>query len=458
MKISCAISLLFAVQTVSAGQFITGPCKQDSDCNPFAGQQGCCERTQKICRAVLSLTPGVQACGDGRTPNFSGGQKVVNIDSGKQTVGKSNAKGKAKGKANGKAKGKANGKAKGKANGKANGKAKGNANGKAKGNANGKANQKAASSSTSKAAGASSGSGKPKGAQFITGPCAADNDCASTCCERTQKICRAILSLTPGVQACGDGRTPNFDAGAKIVNINDKQGKSATPPTKNNSQGKAQSTGSGKPKGTQFITGACGADDDCASNCCEKNQKKCRAFGSLTPKILKPIDWLVYVFMYYIMYKRKGGTNKLDKYILGVVVVLDLAVTSITVSIMFIWFEIIPGCSKAKGKLGKVKLVYTWFVIPLIATLACAIADILMDNKYTNLFWNFSSVVYPILGTFGSVSENIHLLLDPVNSLEIIKVKVGDVQDKLLNAVEGKSPIRENLIDLQDNDKCHDQM
>ncbi|KAJ3316215.1 hypothetical protein HDV06_004007, partial [Boothiomyces sp. JEL0866] len=73
MKFSTAVSLFFAVNTVSAGQFITGPCQQDSECNPFAGQAGCCERTQKICRAVLSLTPGVQSCGDGRTPNFTGG-------------------------------------------------------------------------------------------------------------------------------------------------------------------------------------------------------------------------------------------------------------------------------------------------------------------------------------------------------------------------------------------------
>lgn len=51
-------------------QFITGPCTRDSDCAPFAGQLGCCERNQNICRAVLSLTPNVQFCKDGRTPNF----------------------------------------------------------------------------------------------------------------------------------------------------------------------------------------------------------------------------------------------------------------------------------------------------------------------------------------------------------------------------------------------------
>lgn len=57
--------------TLQGTQFITGPCTRDSDCAPFAGQLGCCERNQNICRAVLSLTPNVQFCKDGRTPNFN---------------------------------------------------------------------------------------------------------------------------------------------------------------------------------------------------------------------------------------------------------------------------------------------------------------------------------------------------------------------------------------------------
>lgn len=58
------------LDTLQGTQFITGPCTRDSDCAPFAGQLGCCERNQNICRAVLSLTPNVQFCKDGRTPNF----------------------------------------------------------------------------------------------------------------------------------------------------------------------------------------------------------------------------------------------------------------------------------------------------------------------------------------------------------------------------------------------------
>merc|ERR1712187_46221 len=86
------------------------------------------------------------------------------------------------------------------------------------------------------------------GSQFITGPCSADLDCASTCCEQNQNVCRALLSLS-GVESCKDGRTasqPGFVA-----------------------------------PGTQFITGTCSADSDCASGCCEQAQNICRAFLSL---------------------------------------------------------------------------------------------------------------------------------------------------------------------------------
>merc|ERR1711933_210662 len=86
------------------------------------------------------------------------------------------------------------------------------------------------------------------GTQFITGPCSADSDCASTCCEQNQNVCRAFLSLSSD-EACKDGRTPG------------QQGFVAP--------------------GTQFITGPCSADLDCVSTCCEQNQNVCRAFLSL---------------------------------------------------------------------------------------------------------------------------------------------------------------------------------
>merc|ERR1711988_1817718 len=83
------------------------------------------------------------------------------------------------------------------------------------------------------------------GTQFITGPCSADSECASTCCEQNQNVCRALLSLS-GAESCKDGRTAN-------------QPGSLAP-------------------GSQFITGTCSADSDCASDCCEESQNICRAF------------------------------------------------------------------------------------------------------------------------------------------------------------------------------------
>ena len=116
-------------------------------------------------------------------------------------------------------------------------------------------------------------SGTPKGSVGVVGACSADDDCASGCCEKTQSICRGVLAMTPILQFCQDGRTPNFDGPSpKIVNINNSgagasQGQEkATPPV-----------GSGKAKGTQFITGPCSANDDCGSGCCETKQNVCRA-------------------------------------------------------------------------------------------------------------------------------------------------------------------------------------
>merc|ERR1739845_151356 len=47
------------------------------------------------------------------------------------------------------------------------------------------------------------------GTQFITGPCSADSDCASGCCEQNQNVCRAFLSLNVQ-ETCKDGRSPRF--------------------------------------------------------------------------------------------------------------------------------------------------------------------------------------------------------------------------------------------------------
>ncbi|KAJ3124717.1 hypothetical protein HK098_000913 [Nowakowskiella sp. JEL0407] len=198
----------------SGTQFITGACQADNDC-----ASGCCEINQKKCRAPASLKQNAEFCGNGFTPNFdpSLNKKVTASPSpqAKKQVAK-----------------------------------------KKKQNNGGAAKQPT----------------KGKGTQFITGPCAVDGDCASGCCEKNQKKCRAPLSLQPKVEFCGNGFTPNFDGGNQGGNQNQQPEEPASnnvlPP---------------KGTGTQFITGPCSVDNDCASGCCEKNQKKCRAPLSLKP-------------------------------------------------------------------------------------------------------------------------------------------------------------------------------
>ena len=52
------------------------------------------------------------------------------------------------------------------------------------------------------------GSGRPPRSQFVTGPCDADIECGSDCCEVNKKICRNLLALdNKKNEACLDGRT-----------------------------------------------------------------------------------------------------------------------------------------------------------------------------------------------------------------------------------------------------------
>ena len=129
---------------------------------------------------------------------------------------------------------------------------------------------------------------KPRqGTQFITGPCDSDADCASGCCGfNTGKCAGAIIALERD-NGCGRGdATPNGNA-AKALGFTGPipgQGAAAAAPMNNGgnkggnkggNNGATPSTGSGKPPGTQFITGPCGSDADCASSCCGFNSGKC---------------------------------------------------------------------------------------------------------------------------------------------------------------------------------------
>ncbi|KAK1225129.1 hypothetical protein PQX77_011944 [Marasmius sp. AFHP31] len=113
------------------------------------------------------------------------------------------------------------------------------------------------------------------GTQFITGPCKSDADCASGCCGfNTGKCAGAIIALERD-GGCGFGNpTPNDDAARKLRGQAPAGGAAPPPPPANNGDA-GGAAGSGKPAGTQFITGPCANDGECASGCCGFNTGKC---------------------------------------------------------------------------------------------------------------------------------------------------------------------------------------
>ncbi|KAF2761147.1 hypothetical protein EJ05DRAFT_473692 [Pseudovirgaria hyperparasitica] len=117
-----------------------------------------------------------------------------------------------------------------------------------------------------------------QGTQFITGPCTSDADCAAGCCGFNTGKCAGPVIALERDGGCGFGSgTPNDNA-AKALGFNggitsasnggavQKQDDTAA-----GNQGGAQP----KAAGTQFITGACTKDADCASGCCGRRTGKC---------------------------------------------------------------------------------------------------------------------------------------------------------------------------------------
>jgi len=138
----------------------------------------------------------------------------------------------------------------------------------------------------------------PRGTQFVTGPCKSDSDCAEGCCAfNTGKCAGPVFAqgAASGDGGCGFGDAqPNANAARKF-------GFKGNPPTpsKGSTKGKAGSKGSSKTKaktkagskagakggsktsgasaakGTQFVTGPCKSDADCAEGCCAFKTGKC---------------------------------------------------------------------------------------------------------------------------------------------------------------------------------------
>jgi hypothetical protein len=97
----------------------------------------------------------------------------------------------------------------------------------------------------------------PTGTQFITGTCTSDADCASGCCAKKNAQCAARLVALEGA-GCGGGSAAVAPP-------------AVAPPAA------APTVAAATPTGTQFITGVCATDADCASGCCSKANGQCAA-------------------------------------------------------------------------------------------------------------------------------------------------------------------------------------
>jgi len=122
--------------------------------------------------------------------------------------------------------------------------------------------------------------GNGKGAQFITGQCLSDTDCASGCCAKPTGICSGPGAATQqGKTGCGFCGGTSSPAPAAP--------KSAAPASATASKGGppfdpsgAKNVGNGK--GTQFIGGQCLSAADCASGCCANPSGICSGVSAQT--------------------------------------------------------------------------------------------------------------------------------------------------------------------------------
>ncbi|KAJ7271234.1 hypothetical protein C8J57DRAFT_1226806 [Mycena rebaudengoi] len=118
------------------------------------------------------------------------------------------------------------------------------------------------------------------GNQFTTGACAVDSDCAQGCCGFNTGKCAGPVIALERDGGCGFGSgVPNANAAkalgqfpGAVAAFEAKQGGAA--PVQNGAAA-APAPAPAAPKGTQFITGACATDADCAQGCCGFNTGKC---------------------------------------------------------------------------------------------------------------------------------------------------------------------------------------
>ncbi|KAH8664634.1 hypothetical protein BX600DRAFT_437168 [Xylariales sp. PMI_506] len=122
--------------------------------------------------------------------------------------------------------------------------------------------------------------GLANGSQFITGQCFSDADCASGCCANPKGVCSGPdVSFDAGKQGCGftaSGTTAAAAAADPAVAASPSATAAAASSgtdTIDTSLPGAQNVGLAN--GSQFITGQCFSDADCASGCCAKPKGVC---------------------------------------------------------------------------------------------------------------------------------------------------------------------------------------
>ncbi|KFY01584.1 hypothetical protein O988_02654 [Pseudogymnoascus sp. VKM F-3808] len=119
-------------------------------------------------------------------------------------------------------------------------------------------------------AGAGTSAAPAAGSQFITGACTSDADCASACCGFNSGKCAGPVVAQERDGGCGFGDAQPNDTAAQALtggasaNVNASAGQVAS-----------AGTSAAPAAGSQFITGACTSDADCASACCGFNSGKC---------------------------------------------------------------------------------------------------------------------------------------------------------------------------------------
>lgn len=125
-----------------------------------------------------------------------------------------------------------------------------------------------------------------QGTQFITGACTSDADCASGCCGFNSGKCAGAVIAQERDGGCGFGdSSPNDNAavalgftGVGASGTSSNSGASSGTSSGDTSSSSSSSSSAGTSSngaGTQFITGACSSDADCASGCCGFNSGKC---------------------------------------------------------------------------------------------------------------------------------------------------------------------------------------